>query len=488
MRLCETECSVAAYQDNKTGGLFMIQSLHRVACIVLTANLVVACGDAELLQGVPLERKETAAGLVSAKQESCAMALTPLTDEDDNSNQALDRSIERYQTMATRAVEPRHALEALGWALVTKARHTRDAGYYRLAEQAAGCIEQYDAAAPEALLLRGHVLHNLHRFAGAEQIARQLTERRGLWFDYALLGDVLLERGALNEAVSAYQAVMAQRPGPQAYTRVAQLRWLKGDLDGAIEMLVDAARATSPRTPEAAAWVYVKLSRLLVQLGDTHAADSALVQALALQPGYAPALHARGRLHLMQDRVELAVELLQQAVQEDPQPEFRWSLYEALQSAGQHARAHEQRTALLQQGELEDPRTLAVFLATVGDQPERAVRLATRELALRADPFTLDAVAWALGALGEHERALEYSLRALAEGTQDARLFLHAGIIAARAGDQRRALTLLGKAESIQQMLLPSERNLLTQEFAVLGPRMPNLVDVHASDRESLVF
>ena len=51
--------------------------------------------------------------------------------------------------------------------------------------------------------------------------------------------------------------------------------------------------------------------------------------------------------------------------------------------------------------------------------------------------------------------------RALAEGTQDARLFFHAGIIASQAGHTTDAERWLRKASELSHLLLPSERNEL---------------------------
>jgi len=45
------------------------------------------------------------------------------------------------------------------------------------------------------------------------------------------------------------------RPCLQTYARVAHVRWLKGDLDGAIELMEQAVKAGSTREPEPAAWV-----------------------------------------------------------------------------------------------------------------------------------------------------------------------------------------------------------------------------------------
>ncbi|HJX81336.1 MAG TPA: hypothetical protein VJ248_04850, partial [Candidatus Udaeobacter sp.] len=56
----------------------------------------------------------------------------------------------------------------------------------------------------------------------------------------------------------------------------------------------------------------------------------------------------------------------------------------------------------------------------------------------------------------------------LAEGTQDARLFFHAGIIASQAGHSADAQRWLRKASELSHLLLPSERNEL-QNAAACG-------------------
>ena len=71
--------------------------------------------------------------------------------------------------------------------------------------------------------------------------------------DYGLLGDVLMEQGRVGAAVEAYQQMIDLKPGSQAYTRAAHVRWLKGDLDGATEMMRAAVKARAPR-PRIVAW------------------------------------------------------------------------------------------------------------------------------------------------------------------------------------------------------------------------------------------
>ena len=120
---------------------------------------------------------------------------------------------------------------------------------------------------------------------------------------------------------------------------------------------------------------------------------------------------------------------------------------------------------LVARGTASDPRTVALYLATRGEDGSTALSLADAELGVRADVFTLDARAWALAANGRTADALAAIVPALAEGTEDARLFLHAGVIHAAAGDKREASRWLHKAARLRSMLLPSEDTLLTRQL-----------------------
>jgi Flp pilus assembly protein TadD len=79
--------------------------------------------------------------------------------------------------------------------------------------------------------------------------------------------------------------------------------------------------------------------------------------------------------------------------------------------------------------------------------------------------FTLDAHAWALAANGRIAQAREVMARAVGEGTEDGRLFLHAGIIDAAAGRHGEARRWLKKAEHLRAMLLPSESAELSRHL-----------------------
>jgi tetratricopeptide (TPR) repeat protein len=410
--------------------------------------LVTACRK----DGVRIDSNHSTT-LDAKKVDPLALALVP-----HSGDTKADREIVRWQQQVREGRQPETALEALGWAYVAKAREGFDPGFYKLAEQCAFGLETRQPNSPEALLLRGHVLHNLHRFKEAEPLARELVARRGLAFDYGLLGDVLMEQGRLDEALVTYQQMVDLRPDLQSYARAAHIRWLKGDLAGALELMQMAVSAASPRDPESAAWVNTRLGLYLFQAGARTEALRAAASALEFQSDYPPALLLGGRMLLAQGKPEEAVQPLKRAVERNPLPEYQWALAEALRAAGRDNEASAVERALRQHGASADPRTYALYLATRGEDVELAARLSEKELDSRGDVFTHDALAWSLAAAGRVGEASGQMEMALAEGTQDARLFFHAATVSARCGRPLEAGSWLQKARQLAHLLLPSER------------------------------
>jgi tetratricopeptide (TPR) repeat protein len=388
--------------------------------------------------------------------DPCAIAL--LTSE---GGQTVDRQAKQLQQEIREANHPAAKLERLGWLYVSRARTKHDPGFYKLAEQAAACIEKSDHDSAAALLLRGHVQQNLHRFREAERAARRLVARRASPFDYGLLGDALMEQGRLNEAAAAYQKMVDLRPGLESYSRAAHLRWLHGDLEGATALMRLAARAGGPRNAEPTAWAYSRLALYELQSAEFDHAVQAARDALTLQPQYAPALLATGRVLLAKGEPAQAIEPLSEAARLNPLPEYQWLLAEALRAAGRVDEAVGIETEIERQGAAEDPRTFSLYLATTQRGAATAVHLAEQELAVRSDVFTYDALAWSLYAAGETQRASDAMKNALSAGTQDARLFLHAALIAAASGESGEAARFRKKADSLRHLLLPSERERL---------------------------
>jgi len=406
-------------------------------------------------------------GSVSSRDITpCAIALAPHKGDEE-----IDREIKRLQDEARSNPERADSMKRLGWAFIAKARLSYDPGYYKLGEQCALCIRSKNDDDPDALLLQGHILQSLHKFKDAEPIARKLVMIRNEAFDYGLLGDILMEQGRLTEAVTAYQKMIDLKPDLQSYTRVAHIRWLKGDLDGSIEVMRMAVTSGNPHDAEPTAWAYTRLGIYELQAGDPEIATESAEIAFQFAPKYAAALLLRGRILLAQGKAEEAIESLQHAAALTRLPEYEWTLADALREAGHPQAAEEVERSLIRDGAMNDPRTFSLYLATRGQEVQKALHLAQDELNTRADVFTIDALAWALNANGRVPEALKYSKKTLTEGTQDARLFYHAGRIALEAGDYGDAERSFVLSDRIKQMLMPSERDDLEKQFAVLRGR-----------------
>jgi tetratricopeptide (TPR) repeat protein len=400
------------------------------------------------------------------RMTSCAIALAP-----HKGDEAIDREIRNLQDEARSNPQRSSTITLLGWAYITKARLSYDPGYYKLGEQCALFLRSKNEDDPDALLLQGHILQSLHRFKDAEPIARKLLTIRNERFDCALLGDVLMEQGRLNEAIEAYQKMIDLRPDLQSYTRVAHMRWLKGDLDGAIAVMRMAVTSGSPRDSEPTAWAYTRLGIYQLQAGDTEMAIKSGEMASQFAENYAAALLLRGRILLAQNHPREAIEFLQRAADLTQLPEYQWTLADALREVGKWQEAEEIERILIRNGGMNDPRTLALYLATRRQEVQQALKLAEEEMNTRADIFTMDTLAWAYKANGRLVEAREFSKKALSERTQDARLFYHAGCIAMAVGDSVEAGRWFALSERIKQMLMPSERDDLEKNFAVLRKR-----------------
>ena len=400
----------------------------------------------------------------SKSLDSLVLVLAPHTGSG-----RVDSEIRRFQEQVRTGTNPNPALERLGWLFVAKARESFDPGYYKLAEACVQALEARTASCPETLLLRGHVLQNLHRFKEAEPLARQLVARRGMSFDYALLGDALMEQGQLAEAAAAYQSMIDLRPDLHSYSRGAHMRWLKGNLTGALELMQLAASASSPLDPESAAWVHTRLAFYQLQGGALNEADRECERALQFQTNYPPALLLQGRTLLAEGKSAEAIEVLQVAAKRNALPEYQWVLVEALRQKGRVTEAVEVESQLERNGAANDPRTYSLYLATRGQSLTTALRLAEKELEERSDVFTHDALAWSLAASGKLQEAQCQMEKALAEGTQDPRLFFHAAVIAAKAGTKQNARHWFEKANKHLEALLPTEQRQLQGAALVAG-------------------
>lgn len=364
-------------------------------------------------------------------------------------NQPVDVEIAALQTqLQGPAAQDPAVWTRLARTLIRKARESRDERFYAQADAAASralALSPGLVAAQEAHLA---VLLHDHQFSEAYRVAadelRQHPRDSTLW---AALGDAALELGDYEAALRAHQTLIDLKPDLRSYSRGAWLRYLTGDAAGAIALMGQAIDAGSPRDPEPRAYCRVQRADLLQRTGRYDEARAALDLALRELPGYAPAQAARAALLLhVSDNAAEALSELALALAAEPQIASRILQIEALEAAGRLHDAQAALPALLRDGERQDPRALALFLASRRQHLDVALRLAGAEAARRPDLWSLDALAWAEERGGQHEAAWRTMARALRLGTVDPGLAFHLGVIAHSRGDLARARRELGTA------------------------------------------
>lgn len=401
--------------------------------------------------------------------ESAASAGSPMATAlrvalaEHGGDRPIDHAVRTAQSEVREAPQDVARLERLATLFVAKARASGDPGYYKQAEACAETLLQVAGGDSAAKLVLGHVRHALHDFGAAERIARELVAARGMFLDHGLLGDVLLDEGRLDEARAAYQRMLDLKPCLQSYARAAQVRWLGGDLDGCRELLELAAHSGSQRDPESLAWVLTRRATLELEADDAGGAMAFAAQALQLMPDYPAALVVRGRAELARGDAPAAASSLSAAVAQSPLPGNLWVHAEALRAAGRADEAVGVERDLDRIGEQEDPRTLALWLASSGREPQRALRVAMAEFGRRQDCYTLDALALARLGAGDVGGADTAIRSALACGVRDARISLHAVAIALAVGDRRMATEQFEIADARRAALLPDEQRRLTE-------------------------
>jgi tetratricopeptide (TPR) repeat protein len=333
--------------------------------------------------------------------------------------------------------------------LLRRARETSDEAYRRYADDALRAARARDDRNPQTLMLSAMVLQDQHRFRaalalGKEYVAMRPDDPTG----HLVVGDALLELGEYDPAIDAYQQAMNLRPDLRSYNRAAHMRWLMGDVRGAKEIMALALDAGSMRDPESRAWCFVDLGEIDLRNGDPALALAASRAALGLVPDYWPALVLEARALHRQGEVDLAIAKLDAAVERKATAEDLLRLGEWLQDAGQPERAKVRIDQGLALAEAE-PRPVAMYLARRGTDPQRAVELARAELDARQNIAAHDALALALLRTGDIAGAHAAIDKALALGTADAELHLHAGLVASAAGDRDEALAAYTKARAI---------------------------------------
>lgn len=344
----------------------------------------------------------------------------------------------------------------LGRAWVRTARLAQREDLYRKAEAAAAEALRLAPDHRAARHLQAMVHRVGHRFAEVRRIAEALVKSDPrddtAW---GLLADAALALGDMPAAEAAIDRMLDQRPALPAFSRAAWLRWLHGDVDGALQMWGEALKGSGPTDPEPRAFVLSEIGHLHWHRMRFDAAAEAYDLALKALPDHAGALFGRGRLALAKGDAEAAVEAFAASNRARlSEQTAEWHAM-ALRAAGRTAEGEAIDRKLSSAGSFDDPRSVALYLSHRGLDPQRAVERARADFAERQDLYAHDALGFALLRAGDLDGAARHLEQATRFGTPDAMLLAHRGLLEKARGRDAEARQWLDRAWALNRHVHP---------------------------------
>jgi tetratricopeptide (TPR) repeat protein len=363
-----------------------------------------------------------------------------------------------FEARAARDPESATDRTRLAALYMQRARETSDDQDYVRAEQTARAslalrTQRNDAA---SVVLASALLAQ-HRFIEARDVARSLVVQSPEVDAYrALLGETSLELGDYAAARASFGSLGgATRRSLSIAPRLARWAEIRGDTTAAREIMRDAAEAADERRDlprEQAAWFHLRLADLYLRQGRERGAERELRDGLAINPADHRLLAAMARLAAVRQDWREAIRYGDSAIAITLDPATLGLVSDAHAALGDTAKATEY-VAAMEVAVGQEPgayhRAWSLFLLDHGRRVPEVLAAAQAELAGRRDIHGYDLVAWALYKSGRAAEAREPMRLAMAQGTQDAMLHYHAGMIALASGDPVAARDHLERALAV---------------------------------------
>ena len=382
-------------------------------------------------------------GLIYSRQPE--VTATVRLDSADSPATPADARIRAAEAILKQAGDKPDGHNLLASAYMQKARETGDFTLNARAEAALNRALEIERDNYDSLKLKAKLLLTYHRFREGLDLARRAKAIRPNDHDvYGALTDAFVELGEYPGAIEAAQKMVDLRPDASSYARVAYLRSLHGDTEGAIAAMQVAVKSSNPKDPEGAAWSRVHLGLELANAGRWIEAEREFDKALLTFPGHKLALDAKARSRIAAGDLSGAIQIYEREQRNSPAADMALALGDLYAQMHRLSEAEKQYETFesLERGNVvaeNSWRHMVNYWLDYDKNLEVALEHAQREYETRKDIFTCDTFAWALfknGRLLEAKRVMREALRT---GSRDARLLYHAGMIANALGERDKA-------------------------------------------------
>ena len=350
-----------------------------------------------------------------------------------------DRRIEFWRTRAEAHPQSEQEWIYIGDLFDLKGRQTGDVSDFVSARDAYEKAAQIAPYSTSALAGKARIRATLHDFQGAVEDATLVLQLDPTANDaLAVVFDASVELGDLANARLALDQLAARANSPAVTIREAKMAFLAGNPASAAGLANEAATAASGNGASGPSIAFFEFSRgeYALLAGQIDEADSAYAASLKALPGYPLAIHGQARVAYARGDSPAAIGLAESAAAALPRPDvlaFLGDLYaqssDAAKAADQYATVDFIADMAAQSAGAVYDREYSLYLADHDTNLGRALELAQAEAAVRHDVYAYDTLAWALHANGREAEALDAARQAMATGTLDAKLLIHAGLI-----------------------------------------------------------
>ncbi len=340
---------------------------------------------------------------------------------------------------------------ALSNAYLQKIRETADTSYYLTIDELLNKAAKIDPMNSEIYANRANLENGRHHFnSGLELINKAIGINPNVTTYYGTKADSEIELGMYAEAETTLQTMVNKKPNYSSYTRIAYLRELNGDIEGAkgaLELAISAGSAFK----ENISWAYFELG--LLQMRDNlDEAERSFNSSITLSPNYPGGLEGLGKVAFARGNKEKAQEYFEKALSIHPLAQYAVDLGDLesdmgnTQKAGQYYSLAETAYNKSASSGMDVNLEYSIFLSDHGDQI-KALEKAEQAFSERTSIYTADALAWANYKNNNLEEAEKYVKQAMKLGENDPLILFHAGMIEKAKGNDVEAKRLFKLTE-----------------------------------------
>ncbi len=438
------------------------------AAVVLTAGAAV---------GTVGHRPQPGNVLLPAVRAGAARPLPVVPSEAEVRDLDIQFYSARVQRDPTGAID----LARLAQLYLRRSRETGDYEDVLRAEAAARrSLHNRGARNTTASQVLASTLLSEHRFADARDVARSLTALDPDRISYrASLGEIEMELGHYDAARATFDSLRSHAHELSVAPRLARWEEIEGRPDDArtlLERAIDDAARRPDLPREQRAWFWLRLGDLELRAGRPDSAEHAYHTALAAHPGDYRVLAAVAHLAAVRHRWHDAIVAGDSAVATALDPATFGTISDSYLALGDTVRAAEYAHAMevavsKQPGAYH--RAWSLFLLDHNRRVSEVLRKARAELETRRDIYGYDVLAWACYRAGRLREARRAAARALSQGTQDAMLFYHAGMIEHASGHEDVAWEHLSRALAINPYFHPMQPDSARARLASMPAPSP---------------